>query len=136
MQIRLTMLTVDQKLNKGEVNMQLKIISPKALDEKLQNNEPIFLLDVRAEEKYNDYHIVNPNIKNQNIPKNIIFDLEENGEEGLQYLPKNSDIVITCTTGNSARKCAEILSEKEYQVTLLDRGITAWKQYLDTKHKD
>jgi len=116
--------------------MTLKVISPKNLDEKLQNNEPIFLLDVRAEEKYNNYHITDPNIKNQNIPKNIIIDLEENGEEGLQSLPKNSDIVITCTTGNSARKCAEILSKKDYQVTLLDGGITAWKEYIDTKHKD
>ncbi|HWL25146.1 MAG TPA: rhodanese-like domain-containing protein [Ureibacillus sp.] len=116
--------------------MTLKVISPKALDEKLQKNEPTFLLDVRAEEKYNDYHITDPNIKNQNIPKNIIFDLEENGEEGLQSLPKNSEIVITCTTGNSARKCAEILSKKEYHVTLLDGGITAWKEYIDTKHKD
>ncbi|MEH7085655.1 rhodanese-like domain-containing protein [Neobacillus drentensis] len=116
--------------------MSLKIISPKALDEKLQNNEPIFLLDVRAEEKYNDYHITDPNIINRNIPKNIIFDLEKNGEEGLQSLPQNSDIFITCTTGNSARKCAEILSKKDYQVTLLDGGITAWKQYIDTKHKD
>ncbi|WHY69757.1 rhodanese-like domain-containing protein [Neobacillus sp. SuZ13] len=116
--------------------MTIKVISPKDFDEKLQNNEPIFLLDVRAEEKYNDYHIENPNIENQNIPKNIIFDLDKNGEEELQSLPKNSDIVITCTTGNSARKCAEILSKKDYQVTLLDGGITAWKQYTDTKHKD
>ncbi|WP_144555052.1 rhodanese-like domain-containing protein [Bacillus sp. X1(2014)] len=116
--------------------MTLKVISPKALYEKLQNNESIFLLDVRAEEKYNDYHITDTNIKNQNIPKNIIFDLEEKGVEGLQSLPKNSDILITCTTGNSARKCAEILSKKDYQVTLLDGGITAWKQYIDTKHKD
>jgi rhodanese-related sulfurtransferase len=129
------MLTVDQILNKGVVNMQVKVISPKALDEKIQNNEPIFLLDVRAEEKYKDYHIIDPNIKNQNIPKNIIFDLAENGEAGLQSLPKNSEIVITCTTGNSARKCGEILSKKEYQVTLLEGGITAWKQYIDTKHK-
>ncbi|MEH7072566.1 rhodanese-like domain-containing protein [Neobacillus drentensis] len=116
--------------------MALKVISPKALDEKLQKKEPIFLLDVRAEEKYNEYHITDPNIKNQNIPKNIIFDLEGNGEEGLQSLPKNGEIVVTCTTGNSARKCAEILSQKDYQVTLLEGGITAWKQYIDTKHED
>ncbi|MDR4947005.1 rhodanese-like domain-containing protein [Neobacillus cucumis] len=114
--------------------MTLKLITPKALYEKLQNNEPIFLLDVRAEEKYSDYHITNQNIESQNIPKNVIFDLEEKGEEGLRALPKNSDIVVTCTTGNSARKCAEILSQKEYQVTLLEGGITAWKQYLETKH--
>jgi len=115
--------------------MTLKFISPEALYEKLQNNESTYLLDVRAEEKYRADHIVNPNIESQNIPKNIIFDLKGNGEEELPSLPKNREIVVTCTTGNSARKCAEILSDKEYDVTLLEGGVTAWKQYLDTKDK-
>ncbi|HLQ97547.1 MAG TPA: rhodanese-like domain-containing protein, partial [Candidatus Dormibacteraeota bacterium] len=32
----------------------------------------------------------------------------------------------TCTTGNSAGKCADILEDKGYQVTVLEGGITAW----------
>nr|WP_263327276.1 rhodanese-like domain-containing protein [Neobacillus sp. Marseille-Q6967] len=113
--------------------MSIKTITPKELYEKLKASESTFLLDVRAEEKYNDFHIEDSNMKSYNIPKTSIFELEEKGEKAIAALPKNSEIVVTCTTGNSAKKCATILSQKEYNVTLLEGGITAWKEYLQTR---
>jgi rhodanese-related sulfurtransferase len=110
--------------------MTLEKVSPKELDEKLQGNEQVILLDVRAEEKYNDFHIKNPNLQSVNIPKTIIFELEEKGmADALNKLPKDREVVVTCTTGNSAAKCAGILDGLGYQVKLLDGGITAWKEY-------
>jgi rhodanese-related sulfurtransferase len=110
--------------------MTLKKLSPKELDEKLQGNEQVILLDVRAEEKYNDFHIKNPNLQSVNIPKTIIIELEGNGmADALNKLPKDREVVVTCTTGNSAAKCADILDSLGYQVKLLDGGLTAWKEY-------
>jgi rhodanese-related sulfurtransferase len=107
--------------------MNIQKITPKELHEKMQN-ETILFLDVRSEDKFNQYHIeASPN-QIMNIPKTVIF---ENREE-VVVLPKNQEIVVTCTTGNSAAKCAAILAEKNERVVVLEGGITAWQEYLKT----
>lgn len=112
--------------------MTVRRISAEELYGKVKNDNEIMLLDVRAEEKYKDYHIEEKSIKNINIPKNFIF---ENNGESLQALPKDQEIIVACTTGNSATKCANILSEKDYDVVVLDGGVTAWKSFLETKNE-
>lgn len=113
--------------------MTIKKISAEELLNK-KEKESIVILDVRAIEKYKSYHIAGENIENIHIPKTTIFDLEK-GKEGnsVKALPKNREIIITCTTGNSATKCASILSKDGYNVTVLDGGITAWKESIEKK---
>lgn len=106
--------------------IKMKTILPKELNEKLKLEE-VFILDVRAEEKFAQEHIAN----SINIPKTYIFDLQEQNIESIANLPKDKEIIVTCTTGNSAKKCANILSEKGYQVTVLEGGLTAWKELQD-----
>jgi rhodanese-related sulfurtransferase len=113
--------------------MILKKISPEKLYEKMKDQEKILLLDVRTEGKYNEFHIKDTSIENLNIPKTNIFNIAENKEAAINTLPKEKEIIVTCTTGNSATKCATILSEREYDVVVLEGGITAWKKYLETK---
>lgn len=108
--------------------MTLKKITAEALYEKMKNEEKVLLLDVRAEEKYNAYHIEGSSIENVNIPKTNIFDQADSDLASINALPKDKEIIVTCTTGNSATKCAMILSNKEYNVTVLEGGITAWKE--------
>ncbi|SFB09151.1 MULTISPECIES: rhodanese-like domain-containing protein [unclassified Bacillus (in: firmicutes)] len=110
--------------------MTLKKISAEELFLRIENQEQLVLLDVRAEEKYNDYHIEDSSIENINIPKTEIL---EGKEDVLHSLPNGKEMIVTCTTGNSATRCATILSDKEYDVVVLDGGITAWKKYLETK---
>jgi rhodanese-related sulfurtransferase len=62
-----------------------------------------------------------------NIPKTEIFNLEEGGV--FSQLPKERPVVVTCTTGNSAAKCAKILDELGFKVEVLEGGLTAWKEY-------
>lgn len=96
--------------------------------EKLTNNEEVFILDVRSADKYDAYHIEDKNVQSQNIDKTLIFSINEDSGEVISSLPKNQEIIVTCTTGNSAKKCADILSEKGFNVTLLSGGVTAWKE--------
>ena len=81
----------------------------------------------RAEEKYNEYHIEDSQVLSLNIPKMLIFDLKEGDD--LTQISKGQPIVVTCTTGNSATKCADILDGLGYQVEVLEGGLTAWKEY-------
>lgn len=108
----------------------MKTITSAELANRQKKNEELLILDVRAEEKFKNYHIEEQHIHSVNIEKTHIF---EDDSESIASLPKDKEIIITCTTGNSARKCAEILAEKHYNVTLLEGGITAWKAYKETK---
>ena len=108
--------------------MTLKRITPKELHERLQGKEKLVLLDVRDEEKYNQYHIE----ESLNVPKTVIFGMEKSGENTQQFLPRDQEMIVTCTTGNSATKCAGILDTHHYKVTVLDGGITAWKAYISS----
>jgi rhodanese-related sulfurtransferase len=113
--------------------MTIKKISPKELHERMEKKEKMLLLDVRAEEKFNEFHIEEPEAETRNIPKNNIFEMDVRGSE--VSLPKGEEIIVTCTTGNSAAKCAAILSEKDYNVLVLEGGITAWKEYVKNLQK-
>jgi rhodanese-related sulfurtransferase len=104
-----------------------KKISPKELHERIKGKETVVVLDVRAEEKYRDYHIEDSQLKSVNIPKTEIYELTE-GAEPLA-LPKEGPIVVTCTTGNSAEKCAKILDGLGFNVEVLEGGLTAWKEF-------
>lgn len=111
----------------------MKSITSNELTEKMRKNEDVIILDVRAEEKYNNYHIEEANIQTINIEKSLIFAMDEESSEAISSLPKTKEIVVACTTGNSAKKCATILAEKGYNVTLLEGGISAWKENRDRK---
>lgn len=110
--------------------MSLRTISATELREKLKKEENVFLLDVRAEEKYNHFHIEDPSLDARNIPKTEIIKLEETREDTINFLPQEKEIIVTCTTGNSATKCAKILSERNYDVVVLEGGVSAWKELL------
>lgn len=108
-------------------------IKPEELYKRLQNNEKLLLLDVRDEEKFNAEHIEHANIESRNIPKTVIFELEEG--QTLPNLPQDQEVIVTCTTGNSASKCAGILAERNYEVVTLEGGLTAWKEFLKTQNR-
>jgi rhodanese-related sulfurtransferase len=109
-----------------EVLTMIKKVSPKELHDRITEEEKVVVLDVRAEEKYKDFHIESSQVVSFNIPKTEIFELEEG--TALSALPKDRPIVVTCTTGNSAERCAEILDGLGYQVEVLEGGLTAWKE--------
>ncbi|PLS14747.1 rhodanese-like domain-containing protein [Bacillus sp. M6-12] len=111
--------------------MTLNRILPEELNEKLKNKEKVFILDVRAEEKYKNFHIEDSSIKSIHIEKTDIFNLDENQQDAINSLPKKKEIIVTCTTGNSAAKCAVILSERGYDVAVLEGGLTAWKKFKE-----
>lgn len=110
-------------------------ITAEELNHKLQTDRTI-VLDVRAKEKYESNPLKHKNIDNLHIPKTEIFNFADQDHDTTWDLPKNKEIIVTCTTGNSASKCVNILSEKGYQVTLLEGGITSWEAQQKEKKAD
>lgn len=111
----------------------MKKITPTQLKEKL-NHKKMTILDVRSKEKFQIGHLKHENAENINVHKNNIFALEETDTDFKLPFPKDKEVIVTCTTGNSATRCARILEEKGYNVTLLEGGMVAWnKEHTSAK---
>lgn len=111
----------------------VKMITAEELFRKIKAEQALVLIDVRTEDKYNQFHIDANTVEDINVPKMEIFALDDEVEKVIPQLPKNREMIITCTTGNSATKCANILSSRDYDVTVLEGGITAWKEYVSNE---
>lgn len=116
-------------ITEEESKLTIKTITPEELFMKMYSNEEIVLVDVRAEDKYNDFHIEGSSVEDLNVPKTEIFKLVDEKDQLIPMIPMNKELIITCTTGNSATKCANILSDRAFNVVVLEGGITAWKEY-------
>lgn len=90
----------------------VKMITAEELFRKIKAEQAFVVVDVRAEDKYNQFHIEANTVEDINMPKTEIFTLEDEVEKVIPQLPQNREMIITCTTGNSATKCANILSTK------------------------
>lgn len=110
--------------------MSIKKVSPESLCKQIEKQEDILLLDVRTEEKYQSYHISSSKIDCLNLPKEHLFNLEKEQKSTIP-LDKDKEIVVVCTTGNSALKCAKILSQLGHRVEVLNGGINAWREFLN-----
>lgn len=108
-------------------DMDMKKITPKQLKERLER-ESVKVLDVRTEEKFELGRLRHKNAENINVFKEDIFRLEKDAEEANLPFTTDQEIVVTCTSSNSARRCTKILSERGYNVTVLDGGMIAWNK--------
>lgn len=103
----------------------MRRITAQQLKKKLTKDK-VKILDVRSEEKFKIDHLNHQNAENIHIPKTEIFSMEETNEKVDLPITTDEEIIVTCTSGNSASRCTKILREKGYHVTLLEGGMTAW----------
>ncbi len=116
---------------RGGIILSINIIKPETFLEDLNKGKHASILDIRSEDKVNGFQINHSNAKNINIEKKHFLDGKSIEPEALSSLPKGSEIVIACSTGNSAMKVAERLSEKGFQISVIDGGVNAWKEYIN-----
>lgn len=108
----------------------MKQITPKQLKERLEQDR-LKILDVRSADKFQLGHLKHSNADNIHIFKNEIFNLEQSDEKANLPFSTDQEVIVTCTTGNSATRCTKILADKGYNVTLLTGGMTAWNKEND-----
>lgn len=99
----------------------LKNISASELKEKMDANEPLFLLDIRE-----DYEREVAHIPSTHVPMGKVVD------EAATF-PKDKEIVVICRSGRRAIPVADLLvNDFSFpQVSILDGGLLAWKQEID-----
>lgn len=76
-----------------------------------------FLLDVRTQEEWNEYHAPNATL----IPLDQL-------PNRLNELPRDKEIVVVCRSGNRSQQGRDILLSAGFtQVTSMKGGLTEWR---------
>ena len=104
-------------------------IEPEDLKKKIDNDENIFLLDVRTPQEYEAWRIsydkyVNPKL----IPVDRLF---VSDPILLKEIPKDKEIVTVCAHGNRSLIAANILNQLGYNVKSVKGGMAGWNKVYD-----
>lgn len=86
---------------------------------KVIENQPLFILDVRNREDFEDWKIEGHRFEYLNVP---YFELLDGVEEILPKLPSDQDILVVCAKEGSSVMVAEMLSDAGYDVYYLEGG--------------
>ncbi|MRG27224.1 MBL fold metallo-hydrolase [Laceyella tengchongensis] len=106
--------------------MAVTKMNAKQLHDKIDSGQPVLLLDVRNQDDYNDWKIEGKNIQSVNIP---YFEFLDENETTYKDLPKDAEIIVICAKGGSALMVAELLDEKGYKASYLEKGMLEWSQF-------
>src|SRR5690606_41629058 len=93
------------------------------VSKKVIGNEPLFILDVRNDDAFDDWKIEGKQFQHLNIP---YFDLLDGVEEILPQIPRDTDVVVVCAKEGSSTMVAEVLSEAGLDVGYLAGGLKGW----------
>jgi len=76
-----------------------------------------FVLDVRTQEEWNDYH----------APNTTLIPLDELPSR-VNELPKDQPIVVVCRSGNRSQSGRDILLQAGFNATSMAGGLNAWRE--------
>lgn len=108
--------------------MTLKRMSASEVTQKVINKEPLFILDVRNEQAFNDWKIESESIVHLNVP---YFDLLDGVDAIIDQIPRDQDILVACAKEGSSKMVGEMLVEKGLDVAYLEGGMKSWSEHLE-----
>jgi len=104
------------------------IISVKDLQRKLNNNEKVFILDVRPEDQRNEWKIEGSAhvdaYKKLNAGDDTALDIVE--------VPHDSTVVTVCAAGRTSLLASKLLQRKGIHALSLEGGMKAWNYAWNT----
>ena len=103
-----------------------KLLSAKALHQRLQHPGDLLLLDVRNEEEFGRARIETAATpETVNIPY-MMFIEDDTRDEAIARLPRQRPIVVVCAHGGSSEYVAGILRHHGFTVANLAGGMESW----------
>lgn len=107
--------------------MTVQAISAKEINEKILNEEYVFVLDVRNESDFHDWKIEGKNFDYLNVP---YFELLDGIDPIKDWIPTDKEIFVVCAKEGSSKMVAEMLSEAGMNASYLIGGMKSWSEYL------
>ncbi len=105
-----------------QTRTSLPEITPQELKQKLDENDSVFLLDVREQSEYDIVHLENAQL----IPLNTL-------PQYIDRLPPDQEIVVYCHHGQRSLYATAYLHQNGYTEAMnLIGGIDQWTTEIDT----
>lgn len=105
----------------------MSTLRPEELDERLENGESPFLLDIRPRAAYREGAIED----SYNLP--VYDELGSGNDEALcarlEEIPQDRTVVVICKMGVVARRATSLLQEEGYDAVTLSGGMRSWRGY-------
>lgn len=103
-------------------------ISVQELQTFLNQKKPVFILDIRPEAEYEEWHIPESYHKD-------VYDLLKKGDRSALdriNIPGDIPVVTLCAAGRTSQIAADILNERGYSAFSLEGGMRAWNYAWNT----
>lgn len=101
-------------------------ITVQELYDRLRGMDRVLILDVRAQEAFDEWHIDHPNAQVVNIQTSKLI---KEGPEAYLEIPKDREVVTVCAQGVASMEAAEILRDHGYEAVSLAGGMRAWSEF-------
>ncbi len=108
--------------------MEAKLISVEGLQKKLNNKEPVFIVDVRPSDERDEWRIA------ESIHVDAYRQLNEGDETALDSIeiPAHSTMVTVCAAGRTSLLASRLLQRKGIEAYSLEGGMKAWNYAWNT----
>ncbi len=104
-------------------------IAPNELKKKIDDNEDIFILDVRTPQEYEFWKLSYDKYDDPKlIPVDRLFTQDPNL---LKDIPRDKEIVTICAHGNRSMIAANMLKKLGYNVRSMKGGMAGWNRVYD-----
>src|SRR6056297_1116590 len=102
----------------------VETIEAETLKERIDAGEDVTILDVRAEDEFDEWHIEGDSVEIVNVPYYGLVDGLE--EEDLERIPEGDPLVVLCAKGGSSELITEMLVEEGRDAVSLAEGMNGW----------
>ncbi len=116
-----------------EPETEVEKVKPEKLREKIEEKQDLLLLDVRAENEYEEWSI---DLKNGETINTPYFQLLDGLTEELKEKLKNEsrEIIVVCAKGGSSEYIASIIKkELDLNAKNLEEGMNGWAKIYETE---
>ncbi len=114
-----------------EPDVDVESIDPETLKSRIDDGEPVTILDTRMESEFDDWKIEGESVESINRPYYEFLDGELT-EENLEGLPEDRQMTVVCAKGESSDYVAGLLAEEGYEVDHLAEGMNGWASIYES----
>ena len=112
-----------------EPDVEVPTVDPATLKQRIDDGESVFVLDTRAADEFEEWHLEGPALEIDNVPYFHLLDGVD--DELLAALPEDREIVVLCAKGGASEYVAGQLIEAGHDVAHLTGGMEAWAELYE-----
>lgn len=118
-------------MNFNVEELDVQPFSPEELYRKLQQREPLFILDVRNPDAVEQSPIEGPDtMEMMNIP---YYDFLEDEDANAARIPNDRPVFVVCAKAQSSQYVANVLQERGTETYYLAGGMAQWGDFYDVR---